>query len=67
MATKRNWIEEEEMRQSINRPDQKDRVPVRDVSTSKSSTVKNHSGEVVGAKPDPNLVDPWRTGNAKNK
>ena len=33
----------------------------RDVSTAKSSTVKDHSGEVPGVKPDPNLTDPWRT------
>ena len=39
----------------------------RDVSTDKSSTVKNHSGEVPGVKPDPNLVDEWRVGNAKSK
>jgi len=32
-----------------------------DVSTIKSSTVKDHSGEVPGVKPDPNLTDPWRT------
>jgi len=33
----------------------------RDISTNKSSTVKDHSGEVPGVKPDPNLTDPWRT------
>lgn len=32
----------------------------RSVATDKSSTVKNHSGEVPGVKPDPNLVDSWR-------
>jgi len=31
------------------------------VATAKSSTVTNHTGEVVGVTADANLVDPWRT------
>ena len=38
----------------------------RNVATDKSSKVKDHSGEVPGVTPDPNLVAPWRDGHAKS-
>lgn len=38
----------------------------RSVATDKSSTVKDHSGEVPGVRPDPNFYDSWRDDDAKS-